>query len=97
MPLILTANTNPGTATWASSAAVIKAAGQATILNGATTAVVAVGAALNGAEAVVAFGEAPTAAKAVYSTAVAGGNLTIGIDVDNTANVKVNWVIYGAI
>ena len=97
MPLTLTADANPGTASWTPSVAVVAAAGQATILNGATTAVVAVGASLNGAEAQVSFAEAPTAAVSVYSTAVAGGNLTIGIDADNTANIKINWMILKAI
>jgi len=67
--------------------------GQATIPNGSTTVAVTVGAAYNGKKAVVSFGEAPTSAVLVYSLDVAAGDLVIGINADNTADLKVNYII----
>jgi hypothetical protein len=97
MALVLTADANPGVASWTSSSAVIATAGKAKVLNGATTVVVAVGAQYSGMEALVSFAQAPTAAKACYATAVVGGNLTIGIDVDNTADIFINYAVIGTI
>ena len=69
--------------------------GTATVLNGATTAVVALGTEFNGALAVVSFAEAPTAAAKIWAGPVAGGNLTINIDVDNTADLDVHYIVDG--
>lgn len=71
--------------------------GQATILNGATSVTVAVGAGYNGKKAVACFAEQPTAAGVKWLSAddVAGGNLVLRINVDNTANLKVNWWLDG--
>lgn len=67
--------------------------GQATVANGATTVTVAVGAAYDGANAVVGFGETPTVAATVSSAVVAGGDLVITTNADNTADLLVNWFI----
>jgi hypothetical protein len=67
--------------------------GTATVLNGATTAVIAVGAEFDGSLAVVSFAEAPTAASTVWAGPVAGGNLTVAIDVDNTADLDVHYLL----
>ena len=69
--------------------------GQATILNAATTVIVAVGTAFDGKFGMVSFGEAPTAATILSSAPVTGGNLTITSDQDNTADLLVNWSIDG--
>lgn len=69
--------------------------GQDTVLDTTTSVVVAVGAAFDGKTAIVAFGEAPTAATVVSSAPVSGGNLTITTDQDNTADLLVNWFIDG--
>ena len=71
------------------------ASGQGTILDTATAVVVAVGAQFDGATATVSFGEAPTAAIKISSAPVSGGNLTITIDQDNTAERLVNWALDG--
>ena len=69
--------------------------GTATIANGDTTIAVAVGVALNGKLAVVSFAEAPTAATLIFAAPVAGGNLTITIDQDNTTTLDVHFVLDG--
>ncbi len=69
--------------------------GTDTVLNGATSVVVAVGAAFNGKLAVVGFGALPVAAGLVWAGPVAAGNLTINIDVDNTADMVVNYIVDG--
>lgn len=67
--------------------------GVGTILNGATTVVIAVGAEFDGAFAVVSFGEAPASTVLVWSGVVASGNLTITADQDNTADLDVNYIL----
>jgi hypothetical protein len=69
--------------------------GSGTVLNGATTAVIAVGTEFNGAIAVVSFAEAPVAASKIWAGPVAGGNLTVAIDVDNTADVDFHYILDG--
>lgn len=68
--------------------------GTATVADGDTTVVVAVGAAFNAKPVIVSFAEAPTAAT-VVSAAIATGSLTITIDQDNTADLDVNYFIDG--
>ncbi len=79
----------------ATSALSLIVSGQDTILNSATTVVVTVGTQFDGKFAVVSFGEAPTAAVDISSAPVSGGDLTITIDQDNTANLLVNYIIDG--
>jgi hypothetical protein len=70
--------------------------GQTTILNGATTRVISVGAAYNGKPVYATFGAQPTAAGVKWlSGVVSGGNLTLAINVDNTADLAVNYSIDG--
>tara|TARA_Y100000034_G_scaffold136543_1_gene213730 strand:- start:8590 stop:8979 length:390 start_codon:yes stop_codon:yes gene_type:complete len=69
--------------------------GVGTILNGTTSIAVTVGAAFNGKRAVVSMAEAPTAAALVWAGVVAGGDLTLNCDVDNTASLDVNYVLDG--
>lgn len=69
--------------------------GTATILSGGTSIVVAVGAGFNGKFPVVSFAEAPVAAAIVWAGPVAGGNLTININVNNTADLDVHYIIDG--
>lgn len=69
--------------------------GAATVLNATTSIVVAVGAEFDGKLAVVSFAEAPTAATLIWAGPVAAGNLTINIDVDNTADLDVHYVLDG--
>lgn len=69
--------------------------GTATVLDGNTTVVVAVGAEYNGKPVLVSFAEAPTAADLDVRGAVAAGNLTITITADNTADIDVNYLIDG--
>jgi hypothetical protein len=69
--------------------------GTATILNATTSIAVVVGAAYNGKRAVVSFAEAPVAAAKIWAAPVSGGNLTIAIDVNNTADVDVHYVLDG--
>lgn len=68
--------------------------GTATVLDGNTSVVVAVGAEYDGLPVVCTFGEEPTAA-AIVSATVASGNLTITIDADNTADLLVHYMIDG--
>lgn len=68
--------------------------GQATILNGQTSITVAVaGGFANEDNAVVSFAEAPTAATKIWTAKDGSGDLVIHIDQNNTANLKVNYVI----
>lgn len=68
--------------------------GQATILNGNTSVTVAVGGQFNDTDnAVVSFAEAPTAASKLWTTKDGSGDLVINIDVNNTADLKVNYII----
>jgi hypothetical protein len=70
--------------------------GTATVLNAATTVVVAVGDQFDGAVVLCSFAEAPTAAGVDNCWgAVASGNLTLNIPVDNTADLDINWMIDG--
>lgn len=71
------------------------ASGVGTILNGATTVVIAVGAQFDGEYAIVGFAEAPVAAVLTWAGVVAGGNLTINVNADNTADVDVSYIIDG--
>lgn len=65
------------------------------IPNGDTDVVQALGSAFDGKIAVVSFGEAPTAASKIWAGPVTGGNLTIHIDVDNTADLDVYYIVDG--
>lgn len=70
--------------------------GEATILNGNTSVVVALGSAFANKKAVVSFAEAPTAAALIWAGPADGaGDLTIEIDVDNTADIVVHYVADG--
>jgi hypothetical protein len=70
--------------------------GWVTILNGQTSVVQAVGAGFNAKPVQLTFGEQPTAAGVKWlSGVVAGGNLTVSINVDNTANLLVYYTIDG--
>lgn len=68
--------------------------GKLTVLNGATSATLTVGAAFNGKPVLVSFAEAPTAASMCYGV-VAAGDLTVNINVDNTADLDLNYIIDG--
>ena len=68
--------------------------GSLTVLNGQTTITSSVGAAYNGKPVLVSFGEAPTAAAKCWGV-VAAGTLTLSIDVDNTADLDLTYLIDG--
>lgn len=69
--------------------------GMLIIPNASTSVVQAVGVGYNGKIAVVSFGEAPVAAVKIWAGLVAGGNLTINIDQDNTADLDVFYILDG--
>lgn len=69
--------------------------GNATITNGTTSVVVNVGAAFNNKVPIVSFGENPTAATKVWAAPPSGGNLTIEVDQDPTADTVVHYFIDG--
>lgn len=68
--------------------------GTLTVLNGQTTITSSVGAAYNGKPVLVSFAEAPTAAAKCWGV-VAAGTLTLTIDVDNTADLDLTYLIDG--
>ena len=69
--------------------------GTVTVLSGATTAVVDVGAQFNGAPVLVSFGALPTALDLDVFGAVANGTLTVTLSADNTADIPINYLIDG--
>jgi hypothetical protein len=68
-------------------------AGSATIPNGSTSVVVAVGTRFNGRLAVVSFAEDPGSATAIWAGPVAGGNLTITVDLNPGTDVDVHYLL----
>lgn len=71
------------------------ASGTATVANGATTVVVAVGADWNGSQVFLTPAQADTYASVHWFGAVAGGNLTITVDTDpgNAAGLAFNYLL----
>jgi len=93
MPLILTADANPGDADWSTQSAshVIAAAGQAVILNGTASIVVPL-AGLNGAPVLATLNEVDGVIT-VLAAKVAAGQLTITVSANVTANRTVSYAV----
>lgn len=69
--------------------------GVATIANGTTTEVIAVGAAYDGKPALVSFNGSPGSATGVWAVWDGSGNLTITVDTDPGADAEVAWFVDG--
>lgn len=67
----------------------------ATIANGTTTEVVAVGAAYDGKPALLSFNSDPGSAAKLWGVWDGSGNLTITVDTDPGADVSVAWSVDG--
>lgn len=103
MPLLLTADANPGTASWSTETVThaIVASGTATILAGAQApaAPIAVGAAFDGLPVLTSFQGATADATlfAVASSWDGSGNLTFDGNANATANVTVAYAVIAAL
>lgn len=69
--------------------------GVATVANGTTTEVVAVGAAYDGKPALLSFNTDPGSAAALWGVWDGSGNLTITVDADPGADISVAWQVDG--
>lgn len=96
MPFLLSADANPGTATWSTGVV----SDTATIALGAnTTGPIAVGAAFDGVPVLVTTqGAAPDATATVFSASWDGaGNLTITANANATAATTVAYAVLGTV
>jgi len=98
MPIQLITTANPGDADWSTTVAThaIVAAGQGTVLLGATTVVVAVGVAFNGFPVVATLNRVDGVIR-VVSAVVAAGNLTITTSAAVNADTLVAYTVLGAL
>ena len=94
MPLILTADTNPGTASWSAASHTVGAAGTATILLGNDAIIVALGATLDGSPVTATMNDTDATATNVETCSWdGGGNLTITANANATANADVFYIV----